>query len=332
MSSFSNYILKYMPIPKSMTFAHAGVDIGTNHIRHVLFAKAGDTLRIKHFGVYEVPTISHTLPLLDQTDILLALKKMQKEYGYTNVEVSLPEELVYIYTADVDGKDMKSMRTQVEFRLEENVPLKVDEAIFDVTPVLYIKETGKSLVSVAVVARKTVQEYTDLFKRASMDIVSFLVQNQALSKTLIAKDDAESYCIVAVEKKSIIVSIVSTGTVLYTATIDQSVFTDTMELERKEVLQDIVRDIYKIVVFWLSYIGKNKSYGFKPLKAMILSSTHRDILESDFAHMLSRELAFQVRLADVWVNVQFPQNVVPEIHKKDSYQYATAIGLAMPKL
>lgn len=315
-----------------MTFNHAGVDIGTNHIRHVAFKKTGETIKIKNFGVYEIPTVVHTTPLVEQTEILLALKKIQKECGYKYVEVSLPEELVYIYTADVDGADPTSIRTQVEFRIEENVPLKVDEAVFDITPVIYMKDTNKSLVSVAVVARKTIQEYIDLFRKASMEVVSFLVQNQALSKTLISKDDAEPYCIVAVEKKNIIVSIVSTGIVLYTASIDQSVFTEDLKLERKEVMQDIVNDIYKIVIFWLSYIEKNKAYGFKPLKAILLSSTHRDILESDFAHMLAHELSFQVKLADVWMNIPFPKNAVPEIHKKDSYQYATAIGLAMPKI
>jgi Tfp pilus assembly PilM family ATPase len=98
------------------------------------------------------------------------------------------------------------------------------------------------------------------------------------------------------------------------------------------VLQDLVKDIYKVIVFWLSYIEKNPSYGFKPLKAIVLSSTHRDILESDFANMLTRELSLQVRLSDVWVNIPMQKNSVPEIHKKDSYQYATAIGLAIPKI
>jgi Tfp pilus assembly PilM family ATPase len=315
-----------------MSFEHAGIDIGTNHVRHVSFVKKGEYMHIKHFGMYDIPTLTKDAVLLEQTEILLALKKIQKEFRYKYVEVSLPEDLVYIYTMEVDGVDEENVRGQVEFRIEENVPLKIDEAVFDITPVLYLKATNKSLVSVAVVSKKVIEDYITLFRQASLEIVSFLVQNQALSKTLISKDDHNPYCIVAVEKRNIVVSIVSAGIVLYTSTLTQSVFKDDLTLEQKEVFQDLVKDIYKVIVFWLSYIEKNARYGFKPLKAILLSSTHREILESDFAHILHNELALDVHNADVWVNVPIPKNTVPEIYKKDSYQYATAIGLAMPKI
>ena len=332
MSSFLTKIFTNIPVPKSMSFEHAGVDIGINHIRHVSFEKKGDGMTIKHFGIYDIPTVDRKVLLMDQDDVLLALKRMKKEFGYKYIEASLPEDLVYIYTAKVDGEDVDSIRSQVEFHIEENVPIKIDEAVFDITPVVYIKDANTSLVSVAVVSKKVVQDYIDLFKKANMEVVSFLVQNQALAKTLIAKDDEESYCIVAVEKKTIVVSVVSSGKVVYTSTINESVFKDDLKLEDADVLQDLVKDIYKIIVFWLSYIEKNPIYGFKPLKSILLSSTHRDILESDFTHMLTHELSIQVKLADVWVNIPLPKNEVPVIHKKDSYQFATAIGLAMPKL
>lgn len=332
MSSLLSNITRSIPVPRIMSFEHAGVDIGLNHIRHMSFKRKGEHLSIEHYGVYDIPTVSHEQLLTDQEEILMVLKKIQKETGYKYVEVSLPEEIVYIYTAEVDGFDSDSIRSQVEFRIEENVPLKVDEAVFDITNVIYVKEINKSLVSVAVVSRKTTQDYIHLFRKANMEVVSFLVQNQALSKTLIPKDDDEPYCIVAVERKNVIVSIVSAGIVLYTATIEQSAFTEDLKLEKNDVLQDLVKSIYKIIIFWLSYIEKNPAYNFKPIKAILLSSTHTDILESDFANMLARELILQVKLLDVWINIPFLKNTIPVIHKKDSYQYAVAIGLAMSKI
>lgn len=332
MSSFLSKLMQCIPIPRNMSFEHAGIDIGTTHVRHVSFAKKGEFMHIKHFGVYDIPAVTKTTVLSDHEGVLLALKKMQKEFGYKYVEVSLPEDLVYIYTMEVDGTNDESIRAQVEFRIEENVPLKIDDAVFDVTHVLYLKESNKSLVSVAVASKKDITDYINLFKKASMEVVSFLVQNQALSKTLISKDDDNPYCIVTVERRNIVVSIVSQGIVLYTSTLAQSVFKDDLTLEQKEVFQDLVKDISKVIIFWLSYIDKNPAYHFKPLKAIILSSTHKEILESDFAHILHRELNLDVHSADVWVNVPMPAGVVPAIYKKDSYQYATAIGLAMPKI
>lgn len=332
MNSFLSKLIRYIPIPKSMSFEHAGIDIGTRHVRHICFNKKKEKYSVKYFGVYDIPLLTKESVLSDQEEIVLTLKKMHKEYGYTYVEVSLPEDLVYIYTMEVDGSDEDGIRAQVEFRIEENVPLTVDEAVFDVTPVQYLKEFNKSLVSIAVVSKKVIDDYIKLFRKGSMEIVSFLVQNQALSKTLIQKDDNNPYCIVAVEQRNIVVSVVGSGIVLYTSTLGQSVFKDDLTLQNIEVFQDLVIDIYKIIVFWLSYIEKNPQYHFMPLKAIILSSTHREILESDFANMLHRELMIDVRIADVWSNVPMARNVIPEIPKKDSYQYATAIGLAMPKI
>lgn len=332
MSSFLSKLIRYIPVPRSMSCEHAGVDIGMYHVRHIFFTKKGSIMDIKHFGVIDIPMVAKNAVLSDQSELLLVLKKIQKEYGYKFVEVSLPEDLVYIYTMEVDGLEESSIRAQVEFRIEENVPLKVDEAVFDVTRVVYMKETNKSLVSVAVVAKKTIDDYINLFRNASMEIVSFLVQNQALAKTLIPKEDSNPYCIVAVEKRNIVVSIVSAGIVLYTSTLVQSIFKDDLTLEQQEVFQDLVKDIYKVIVFWLSYIEKNPTYGFQPLKAILLSSTHKEILESNFANILRQELTLDVQVADVWINVPLAPGVIPDIPKKDSHQYATAIGLAMPKI
>lgn len=331
--SFFSSIQKYIPIPKTMAFEHAGIDIGIGHVRHISFKQSPKGISIKHFGVLEIKEdLDRTKPLIENSDLIDILKKIQKETGYKYAEASLPEDLVYIYTTEVDMADESTMRTQIEFRLEENVPVKVEEAVFDVTHVLSMPQTNKVLVSVAVVPKKVVEDYMAVFREAGMEVVSFLVQNQALAKTLIAKDDSDPYCIVTVERKNIIVSVVSAGIVLYTSTIEQSVFKENLELERIEILQEMVREVYKVIFFWFSYIEKNPQYGFKPLKAILLSSTHRDILESDFASMITRELSSEVRIGDVWINIHIENNEIPQICKKDSYQYATAIGLAMPKI
>lgn len=316
-----------------MAFEHAGIDIGIGHVRYVSFKKDGDNIIIDQFGSLETKkVVDRDQPLEQQNDLIEVLNQIQKKTGYKYVEVSLPENLVYIYTTEVDATDDVGMRAQIEFKLEENVPVKLDEAIFDITNVADLPDKNKVLVSVAVVSKKIVEDYIKVFKFAGMEVVSFLVQNQALAKTLIAKNDQDPYCIVAVERKNIIVSVVSSGIVLYTSTIVQSVFKDNLELERPEVLQDLVREVYKIIVFWLSYIGKSPQYKFKPLKAILLSSTHLDILESDFASMIARELDFDVKIPEVWANINLPKNYIPPILKKYSYQYAAAIGLAIPKV
>ena len=199
-----------------------------------------------------------------------------------------------------------------------------------ITP--FLLKNNNRLVSVSVVAKKIIEDYIDTFQKANMKIVSFLVQNQALSKSLIYKDDIDTYCIVKIEKNYIVVSIVSAGIVLYTSTINKTLFDQDLIPERREILEEVIKDIYRIIMFWISYVEENNDYGLNKIKSIIVSSTHSNIMESEFINMMTSKLALQIDKSNVWINVFDLNNEIPLIHKIDSYQYATAIGLALPKL
>lgn len=332
MSKFFEKIKKHIPVPSLISFNHAGIDIGMDHIRHILFKNNNNAFSVGSFGFEKLKaSIDKQAPLSENAVVLDVLRKIQKEYKYKYVEVSLPEELAYIFTQEVEGEDVDAIRGQIEFKIEENVPLKIDEAIFDFSTVLNLKN-NKKLVTVSVVAKKTIEDYIETFKKANMKIVSFLIQNQALSKSLVSKDDTNSYCIVTIEKKCVVVSIVTSGMVLYTSTINKSLFDDNLNLERIEILEDVIKEIYRIMIFWLSYIEKNDTYGFSNIQSIIISSTHSNIIESEFINMMVNKLAIRIDKPNVWINAFDLNEQIPPISKIDSYQYATAIGLALPKL
>ncbi len=332
MSTFLEKIKQQIPVPKMIRFDHAGFDIGSDHIRYIFLEKTENTTYVKSFGTERIPhTIDKSLGISENQEVVDILKKIQKENKYKYVEVSLPEELAYIYTQEVEGDNDISIRSQIEFKIEENVPLKPDEAVFDYVKVKDI-DNNKKLITVSVVSQKVIEDYVKTFEKANMQIVSFLVQNQALSKSLISKDDTNSYCIVAIEKKYIVVSIVSAGMVLYTSTINKTLFDDELNLQRKEILEEVIKDIYRILIYWTSYTENNKQYGFGKIKSIIISSTHSNIIESDFINMMINKLAIQIDKPNVWINAIDLNKEIPPINKLDSYQYATAIGLALPKL
>ena len=319
-----------------ISFEHAGVDIGVDHIRFLKMKRKGVELDVVDFGTETLAsTVNQSKPLTAQPDILLTLKKIQKEHKLKYVEVSLPEEKIYLYMSEIDDGPDDSVHNQIESKIEENVPVMIDDAVFDYTRVTGIANTNKSLYSVTVASKKDIEDYIELFASANMEIVSFLIQNQALTKTFVKEGDVSSYCIVAVEKHSVVVSIVSFGIVIYTSTINRSVFKEEkgqLVLETPELLSDVVADINKIMTFWLSYVDKNKKYNFQKIESIILTSTHIDILQSDFANKISAQLSIPTVIGDVWKNIVDMNKTIPPIHKTDSYQYAVAIGLAMPRV
>ncbi len=335
MNIFLEKIKKHIPVPKMIRFDHAGIDVCSAHIRHINFKKINNKLILDTYGVEEIKNIRSKEDLLSTNleilEILEILKKIKKEYKYKYVEVSLPEELAYIYTQEVDDGDISAINSQIEFKIEENVPFKVDEIIFDFVEILNL-ENKKKLISITVVSKKIIDDYIETFQKANLKIVSILIQNQALSKSLIHKDDKNSYCIVSIERKNISVSIVSFGIVLYTSTINKTIFDQDLNLERIEILEEVIKDIYKIIFFWFSYIEKNNSYKFNNIKSLIINSTHSNIIDSEFINMMTNKLAMPIEKPNVWVNVLDLNEEIPLINKTDSYQYATSIGLALPRL
>ncbi len=336
MNILTRFIKRYIPVPKMISFEHAGVDIGVDHVRFLKMKRKGQDLEILDYGTEKISSTVHLdRSLSAQEDVVSVLKKIQKEHKLKYVEVSLPEEKIYLYMSEIDDGPDDSVRNQIESKIEENVPVTIDDAIFDYTRVTGIANTNKSLYSVTVASKKDIEDYVDLFASANMEVVSFLIQNQALTKTFVKEGDVSSYCIVAVEKHSVVVSIVSFGIVIYTSTINRSVFREEgkdLVLETPELLSDVVADINKIMTFWLSYVDKNKKYSFQKIESIILTSTHNDILKSDFANKISAQLGIPTVIGDVWKNVIDMQKNIPPIHKNDSYQYAVAIGLAMPRV
>ncbi len=332
MNKIIEKIKKYIPVPSSIRFDHAGIDIGASHIRHISFKCQKGELVVDKYGVEDLShSIEKKSSLSDNNDVIDVLKKIQKNNKYKYVEASIPEELAYVYTQEVDDGECSSILGQIEFKIEENVPFKADEAVFDFSEVLKVSN-NKKLLSVTVVSKKTIDDYVSVFQKANMKIVSFLIQNQALAKSLVDKGDNKSYCIVTVEKKCVVVSIVASGMVLYTSTIEKTAFDDDLNPGRREILEEIIKDIKRIITYWGSYIDQNKDYKFENINSIIVSSTHSNIIESEFINMLANHLLIPILKPNVWVNVCDLEKNIPSINKIESYQYATAIGLALPKL
>lgn len=332
MNKFLDKLKKHIPVPKMISFNHAGIDIGLDHIRHISFKNKDGKLFVDQFGVENMTnTIDKNELLIENDEVIETLKKIQKKFRYKYVKVSLPEEISYIYTQEVDNADPASIRGQIEFKMEENVPIKAEDTVFEYVDVLDLKNNRK-LISVSVVSKKNIEDYVETFKKANMEVISFLIQNQALSKSLIQSGDNNSYCIVAIEKTYVVVSIISSDIVLYTSTINKSIFDDNLNLQRREMLEEVIKDIYRTLIFWISYIEQNKSYGFNKIKSIIISSTYSNIIESEFINMMTDKLAIQIDKPNVWINITDFNDQIPPISKIDSYKYATAIGLTLSKI
>ncbi len=218
--SYYSFFNKYFPVPHFLEMSHAGVDISSGAIRVVELIRTSKGLRLRK--CIEEKLENPILPsesILQRSDVLSILKKIKKENNFKFVEVSIPEEKSYLFTIEVVDGTKEEIRTRIEMHIEENVPVSLDEAVFDYHRITKNEKTGMQFLAVSVVPKTVIDEYITLFESCGFLPISFLIENQALSRAIVKKGDKNSYLVVNINYKNTVISIVNDEAVQFTSTI-----------------------------------------------------------------------------------------------------------------
>lgn len=358
--NISSTFFKYFPAPRYIGMPHVGFDISATSIRYVELVKSPDGLKLGKYGTLDVPRpIVFDEKLANNQDLILALKKIQKNNKFDFVEVSIPEEKAYLFTTEIPSGDAETVRNHIEFHLEENVPLALADAVFDYHIIKKNNKKGTDFASVSVVPRAVIEDYVALFEKCGMTPVSFLIENQAITKAIIQSSDVATYLVVNIGRTKTVLSIVSEQAVQFTSTVniggedfalaiakENAISKEEAEKMIKEkgfvrtknnndfflslinVASALRDEIQRVYMYWLSHVDKNGKDPNAPFKVLL---TGRDASIIGFREYMALSLKVSVDLANVWVNVLSFDTEIPPIEHLDSLNYATAIGLALPK-
>ena len=285
-------------------------------------------------------------------EILILLRQ---EVGIKSVRVSLPEEQVYLFKLRLEKTDLESIRESIELTIEEHIPIKAVDAIFDYE---ILNQDAQSLeLEVAAIPKDVIESYLSVFQNAGIEVQSFELEAQAIFRAVVKKGDMETYMIVDFGEKRTGIFIVSRGAVMFTSTLDMggemltsmisksfSISKDEAEkmkrrygMERntpnKELFAillnsvSILRDeIVKHFLYWHTHkdeVGRDNS----PIKKIILCGGDSNLIGlSDY---FSISMKHPVEMANVWVNIIDTENYVPDINYKQALSFAASLGLAL---
>ncbi len=136
------------------------------------------------------------------------------------MEVSIPEEKAYLFTTEIPNGTVEEVRSHIEFHLEENVPISLADAVFDYHIIKKNNKKGTDFASVSVVPRIVIEDYIDLFEKCGMTPVSFLIENTAITRSIISAEDMSTYLVVNIGSAKTVLSIVSEQAVQFTSTVN----------------------------------------------------------------------------------------------------------------
>ena len=351
--------LDFFPPPHFLTMPAYGLNMSDHSIK-ILELVGDHKTKVGKFGDEPIPDGAVKSGKINNREVLKdVLKSIKEKYKASFVNVSIPEEKAYVFKLKIPKTDDdKAIESSIEFKLEDNVPLSLNEVIFDYD-VISIGHGGHIDVSVYVLPQKVVANYVGLFEEAGLTVLSFEIEASSIARAIIVEENTDTYMIVDYGIIRTGFSVVSGGISRYTSTVEiggepiTEIIMKEKNLSHKEaediknhkgllkdsenpelymsfanVVSALRDEINNRYIYWHTHKDKEGKVGDK-IKKIILVGGNANLLGLD--EYLSSSLKVKVEKANVWANVPFPENYVPPINFYNSLSYASAIGLALKK-
>ncbi len=322
---FTNTLLKLFPPPKFLDIPYSGLDISDDAIRCIDFSHHAKHLSIHKYGMKPLPIGTIESGNIKNKDVLInTLSEFRKESNLYTVKVSLPEERMYLFKTEIFATSEQEIKQNIEFKLEENVPLSASDAIFffDIIPNT-VEEEDKRFASVSVAPRDLVISYLDALRSAGLMTISFEVQAKACAHSLIPYKSRETVIIVNIMDHKSGLYVVCGRTVCFTSTISWG----KKNMENTENIHDAIdelkRELGKVNSYWVLH-------GHGTIISKIILSG-RGALSPGLVSHCSPDAKIVAEIGQVWKNAFPIDKYIPPIHLEDSLDYAVASGLALPR-
>ena len=365
----SKKFFDYFPPPRFLELPYIGINITPRAVRFIEIVRAKEGFRVGQFAEKKLTSYNPAISLKENKEVAAVLRELREEYDLKFVEAALPEEKAYLFKMQIpdDSQSEKDIRDHIEFHLEENVPISLEEAIFDYHVIEKEMDKKKKTreATVSVLPKQVVSDYIEIFNKAGLTPVSFLIESQAIAKAVIKKGDKGTYLIVHINDTKTEVAIVSEDAVQFTSTLAVGADDFTAAIvkqfnitsdEAKKLKQEkgFVKDkenkdlffalisvasalkdeIERVYIYWHTHIEKgdpqNPQEARGKIKKILLSG--RDAAIVGFREYIGESVRLEAEVANVWANGFSFDDYIPPIAYVDALDYGTVIGLALPKL
>lgn len=357
-----NKIGEFFPPPEILRMTTLGIDISEDAVRYVGLKQTSFGKEVDCFGGVDIPKgVIKRGEVRKPEELAKIFKQIKEESGYEFIRSSLPDERSYLFQTTIPGNiTPEEVRTTLEFKLEEYVPISAVDAVFDYTVSKTCKknkEDGEQTISVSVFSRKLIGGYLKSFEESGFTVFSLETDAQALLRSVVPEGDNTVYLVVNFGESRTNLSVVGGGLVCFTATLDiggddiTEAIRKNLSISEKEAekikkekgfsknkankdlflsmvsaISALKDEIKKYISYWQSRLDSCVGAGDE-IEKIILCGTSASIF--GLKEYLEESMKIPTRSADVWVNAFSLKDVTPPMHKDDSFAFATGIGIAL---
>ena len=304
-----------------MMMKFAGINISDDAVHYIEYSMGRGHPRIKRFAAATIPRgLVEGGDFKDEKALITLLSTFEKENNVSYVKVSVPEEKAYLFQTDVPAADVHTIGQNIEFKLDQNVPLSAADAIFyfDLLPAV---AGGPLRASVSVVPRSYIEHYIEILRSANMVPVAFEIVPKAIARAIVPQEETDkAVMIVHIMDYKTGVYIVSGGVVCFTSTVSWG---SRLPADGHNDISILAKEMTRITAYWLSHGTVNAQ-----ISEVVLVGKDAAIYENTLRTGIAGT-GLSVTMANVWRNIFDLDSYIPPISRELSLDYAVAAGLAM---
>jgi Tfp pilus assembly PilM family ATPase len=318
----SSTFFKLFPPPTFLLMPHAGLDISDDAILALSYSGFGHSRKLDVYGGIDLPPgLVMGGDVKDEKEFVSYLSAFAKDHGLYHVKVSVPEEKAYLFQTDVPVAAFSEIVQNIEFKLEENVPLAAPDALFYFDLIPPLTPTEPLRASVSVVPRTYVEHYISLLEQAALSPVAFEVVPKAIARAIVPPSAHETRILIHVMNKKTGIYVVSGNVVNFASTVGWG-GGDGSQANLTASAESLAKEIVRVYSYWGSH-GTGR-----PIDEIVLVGKNAQAFETALGHV-GTAAPKGMHIADIWRNAFDLDKYLPPISRVDSLEYAVAAGMAL---
>lgn len=349
---------RIFPPPAFLTVPAVALDISDRSVKFLEIAHSSNGYKVSSFGEKSIPKGIIDAGVIQEKDKLSNIfSELADKQDIKYATVSLPEEKAFIVSMFLGGVKEKQIRESISLQIEGHVPLPISEIIFDYE-IAEIKNGGFEIV-VTAFSKHIVNSYLEVLENAGISVVSFEVEGAALGRSLVPKEKQNTFMIVDFGSTKTSFTVISEGLARFSTTIpiggekivESISHSMKIDMDKARLLKEqrglkregedmsLFSAITPVVSVLRDEIIKHQNYWdskkddsglhYPKISRIILCGGDSNI--PGIADYLGSGSSVSFDLGNPWVNMVSLDDYVPEMSRKHSLRYATAIGLALKR-
>jgi type IV pilus assembly protein PilM len=354
----SRTLARWFPVPHVLSPRASGVDITDASIKWLTLSPTKHGLTLANYGSQPLAAgVVQTGSVRNIDALADALKEVKKKTKIAHAHAALPEEGAYVFSMHVNpGSTRAQIMSMIEFELEGRVPIPPKQAVYDFDFVGARGEHGEE-IAVTVFPRELAEGYASAFSRAGIELVSLEIEARSIGRAVSAHGDPITL-LVDCGKGRTGIAILKNGIPIFTSTIEvggeqmSRAVMETLSVSEDEAMQfknehglvpddpaqqkafealdkvasQLADEIARHYRFWDTRRAESGERILPVERVFLVGGT---VNLKGFPEYIAGRVHVYTERPNIWRNVANFDDYIPPIEYRNSFQYATAIGLAL---